>query len=414
MSDDEYLAGGYSPYSDLEDFLWDADPAPDLADDLASHALHSPIFADEPGYELLEYHSDWDYYSDDYFDDDPDILKDNPQDGAPVKVREKSGKEPERGKKRKLVDTQDIPPLDLGERKYLEACMKGTIWAKPIPERRNLYQATKPQKVALMKDWRKKFGSTKVQPESGNKQIISHTDESWAVNMSLADMGLTNERGSRIEPGGGQEATEEDGEEPDDGEGAEDAMQGVDIEALKQLAESLEPGAEIDVEKLMQEANIVLAARRNKPHVGKEAVPAAENDVNPRPEKRRKTNETALPSPPVSHESVLTETTQSFAQPMKEANDPGSEQLKRGRGQPSKESKNQESRSKRGSATRKRKASSSPEPTGSPAPKASTKTTASSRAKRVATGAKRASAEHKGAGPVATAASSRPSRSRKK
>ena len=414
MSDDEYVAGGYSPYSDLEDLLWDADPAPDLADDLASHALHSPIFADEPGYELLDYHSDWEYYSDDYFDDDPHILKNNPQDGGSSKVRRPGGDQTARGKKRKLVETQDIPPLDLGERKYLEACMKGTIWATPIPERENLYTSTEPQKVALMKDWKNKFGSVKVQPENGSKEVISHADESWAANMSLADMGLTNERGVRMEPGGGQEATEEDEEEPNEAEDGEDEMQGVDIETLKQLAESLEPGAEIDVEKLMKEANVVLAARRNKPQVKREAEPPTGDELSPRPEKRRKTHETTLPSPPASNKSVLPEPIQTAAQPEQEVDGLGPTQPRSGRGRPRKQSKPMQARSKQESVTRKRKASTSPEPAESPPLKASMKTTASSRAKRVATGSKKAPVEDKGAPPIATAASSRPSRTRKK
>lgn len=413
MSDDEYVAGGYSPYSDLEDLLWDADPAPDLADDLASHALHSPIFADEPGYELLEYHSDWEYYSDDYFDDDPHILKNNPQDGGSSKVHRPGGDQPARGKKRKLVETQDIPPLDLGERKHLEACMKGTIWATPIPERENLYTSTEPQKVALMKDWKNKFGSIKVQPESDSKEVISHADESWAANMSLADMGLTNERGSRVEPGG-QEATEGDEEEPNEAEDGEDGMQGVDIETLKQLAESLEPGAEIDVEKLMQEANVVLAARRNKPQVKSEAEPPNGSEPSPRPEKRRKTHETTLPSPPASTKSVLPETMQTAAQPEHEADGSGPTQPTSGRGRPRKQSRPIQARSNQESATRKRKASTSPEPAEAPPPKASMKTTASSRAKRVATGSKKAPVDEKGVPPIATAASSRPIRSRKK
>src|SRR3954454_17739609 len=105
MSDLEDYA--YSPYDDLEDILWDADPNPELADDLAEHALHSPVYLDEiAGYELEEYHSDWEYYSDDYMDDDPTLEN--------REFVEKDSFQ-KRGKKRKLVDTKDIPALDLNE-----------------------------------------------------------------------------------------------------------------------------------------------------------------------------------------------------------------------------------------------------------------------------------------------------------
>src|ERR1700744_6154107 len=119
MSDIEDYA--YSPYDDLEDILYDADPAPELADDLAEHAVHSPVYQDEDAVknELQEYFSDWNYYSDDYMDDDPSLLRKNPQDGSSPKQSTNLRRSVKRGKKRKLGETQDTPSSHVDEDQLL-------------------------------------------------------------------------------------------------------------------------------------------------------------------------------------------------------------------------------------------------------------------------------------------------------
>lgn len=57
MSDDEYYYD--SPYEDVYDILYDADPAPELADDLAERAVYSPIWQHTHTGELKDYFSDW-------------------------------------------------------------------------------------------------------------------------------------------------------------------------------------------------------------------------------------------------------------------------------------------------------------------------------------------------------------------
>ncbi|KAI9676106.1 MAG: hypothetical protein M1817_000850 [Caeruleum heppii] len=66
MSDDD-------DYFDEDEFLfWDegaADGVAAFADDLAEHAVHSPVYLDnDPTLDLVEYWSDWDYYSDEFYD----------------------------------------------------------------------------------------------------------------------------------------------------------------------------------------------------------------------------------------------------------------------------------------------------------------------------------------------------------
>ena len=201
MSDLEDYA--YSPYDDLEDILWDADPNPELADDLAEHALHSPVYLDEiAGYEIEEYHSDWEYYSDDYMDDDPTlenrefIEKESPQ---------------KRGKKRKLVDTKDIPALDLNEPKLILRSIKGTVWAKPRRTELPTHTVGQGDRISLMKNWKQVFS---IKDDGwGRRTDTTDNDESWAKDLGLADMGLQPQRQMSFEQGPVQEEEEYDDED---------------------------------------------------------------------------------------------------------------------------------------------------------------------------------------------------------
>ena len=423
MSDDGY--GAYSPYdSDFDDFLYDADPAPDLADDLASHAIHSPLFQDEPGYELAEYHSDWDYYSDDYYDDDPDILKHNPQDGSPIKSRSHNKAEGlKRGKKRKLVDVQDIPDIDLGERKTLKDCMRGTVWATPLPERDNVFVRGDDEKIALLKDWKNVFGTTSVQDKAISTQP---PDESWANDMSLADMGLRNERGNMVEQGGEKDVAEL---EDEDGEGME-----LDEEGAAALLEQIEGMDEEEAAALLQ--RVKGQAQVNAPAASPDTSPAKKlhplatvqassspslnqlNEPLPVLSKRRKQNNDVLPSPPQSNQSPVLEHSDAAAPtPVADEEKGLTQEPKRGRGRPTKSSNaNATPRATSSSTvnsrgTRKRKASASPSPERT---KGVSRTTASSRAKRVASSVKGVGTETSEKESSRMNVSTRSSRSRKK
>ncbi|KAK4944476.1 hypothetical protein LTR10_016150 [Elasticomyces elasticus] len=190
MSDIEDYA--YSPYDDIDDLLWDADPAPELADDLAEHACPSPVYQDEiAGFELQEYHSDWEYYSDDYMDDDPALLKNNTLDGGPPK--------------------QAVKKKDTGD--------MSTVWGRPGEQNPPRYNTGQGMKVALMKNWKEVFAIT---DDGWSKQRHqSDEDESWAKDMSLADMGLQNMQGKALEAdaeGQPSEYAVENVEEVEDGD----------------------------------------------------------------------------------------------------------------------------------------------------------------------------------------------------
>lgn len=289
MSDIEDYA--YSPYDDLEDILYDADPAPELADELADHAIHSPMYNDEDlvKNELDDYFSDWEYYSDDYLDDDPTLLKGNPQDGTPVKPRKLK-----RGKKRKLAETQDIPPSNLDEGMLLTRCIQGTVWAKPSELRTPPYTDGQEKKVALMKDWKQAFATK----DNGWKRSTTQgeEDESWAKDMSLADMGLQNlPRQASFE----QEAQQA---EPEFEEDDEDNLDEAYAEHKDERLPSLQDIPETSFVKPRHDLLIEEDDGGGKEYIT--AVPEpADMDGTDVPRKRRRIKP-ALPSPPDSNEAV--------------------------------------------------------------------------------------------------------------
>lgn len=403
----------YSPppspnaFDDLEDVLYDADPAPDLADELASHALHSPLLYAaeyEPGYDLQEYYSDWEYYSDDYYDDDPTILKKNPIDGSPVKTTAGNHGPPKSGRsrKRKLEDRDsDIPPL-VDDRQYLDACMKGTVWAQPIQARDNVYLAGQGEKVALLKDWRTKFGTAspkKNQRKSKAKPALPK-DESWANDLSLADMGLLNARGAIAQV------------QEDDGEGVAD----IDEEAEEDYDEHDEMGEDDAMEDELMEGQD-RTSQNEKPaykHVHSQQTSpqpdSFEFDVHPvkRRMKDAAPSAPSMPSPPATNGSALPNGTRRTQATVDSASTTASVAMSKSK------KKQQAPAVPEGKRSLKRRALSEDEDTDASAlPQArATAPTASSRAKRVASTANNVLSEKNKAS--AESGPARATRSRKK
>lgn len=228
MSDDGYYE--YDPeYEEFTDMLYEADANPDLADDLASRAIYSPVWQDDVAEELRDYFSDWDYYSDDYFDDDPSLM------GTDQKV---SAKEiAKRGKKRKATVDSREPPAKRAAIDALTACLRGTVWKSPSPDPPVTYRKGMVAPVALKlpkEIMQARFGRRRNTFAAGEekKQIRSKEDETWANDLSLADMGLKTERSmSTHEPADVDDMDEEDlmsqavdDEDEESGEAVEEEM----------------------------------------------------------------------------------------------------------------------------------------------------------------------------------------------
>ena len=212
MSDDDYAAD--SPFDGFDDYyFWDDGASQDVADDLAEHTMPSPVYLEDPAYEMMGGYSDWEYYSDDYYDDDPILLKNNPQAGSPpVSLKYRNGqasshKSQKHGRKRKLAHTEEIPSLSLDEPGLVEIVQNigqnitGTTWKIDKFDSEELYHHGEAKRVALLKDWRSVFQES--QPKSdrrskgmSNKKVALHED--WANDLSLADMGLMTAKGKHV------------------------------------------------------------------------------------------------------------------------------------------------------------------------------------------------------------------------
>ncbi|GAD97671.1 hypothetical protein NFIA_078390 [Paecilomyces variotii No. 5] len=169
MSDDEDFFD-----DDYEDeWYWAEDPNPDIADNLAETAQHSPIPVDDPALELVEIFSDWEYYSDDYYDDDPSVVRKlRSTRASPFRSRVKpqgNGHDDQmrNTKKRKLARIDDIPELGLDDEetpppfeRIDASSFKGTVWKKSddaAVKRVQLYEPGLGEKVALLRNWREVF-----------------------------------------------------------------------------------------------------------------------------------------------------------------------------------------------------------------------------------------------------------------
>ena len=230
MSDDDYVAD--SPFDGGDDYyFWDDAASQDVADDLAEHTMPSPVYLEDPAYEMMGGYSDWEYYSDDYYDDDPNLLKNNPQAGSPpasLKLRygqANSDKAQKRGRKRKLVDTEAIPTLSLNGPGLVEIVQNigrniiGTTWKVDKPESEEPYRQGEAKRVALLKDWRNIFRES--QPKSdrrsnGMPNNKAAMQDEWANDLSLADMGLMTATGKHLSPSDlGNDYDEDEDEELD-------------------------------------------------------------------------------------------------------------------------------------------------------------------------------------------------------
>lgn len=112
---------------------------------------------EDPSLEIVETYSDWEYYSDDYYDDDPTIM-------AKQKTNGVAHTGEPRQKKRKLSSLENIPTLSLGSSVAdspapMVNTFKGVLWRVPVKadDKIELYEPGKGEKVALLSDWRELF-----------------------------------------------------------------------------------------------------------------------------------------------------------------------------------------------------------------------------------------------------------------
>ncbi|KAJ5470289.1 hypothetical protein N7530_007646 [Penicillium desertorum] len=164
MSDDD-------EYYEFEDDYMYEDLGPDMVDDLAASSHYEAALYEDPGIDVEDYFSDWDYYSDDYHDDDATV-----DHSAERKKRtEIAATAPRRTK------TSSLPDI---------ASFQSVVWKTPALDRDQdvaiLYEPDTGEKVALLENWREVFKSAQPALDKSRlkkRQVV----ESKLVEPSLAD-----------------------------------------------------------------------------------------------------------------------------------------------------------------------------------------------------------------------------------
>ncbi|CAI7671398.1 uncharacterized protein N7487_000518 [Penicillium crustosum] len=180
MSDDD-------EYYEFEDDYMYEDLVPDLVDDLAASSYYEAALYEDPGIDVEDYFSDWDYYSDDYHDDDATVE----QSAERKKRTEIAATAPRRTKASARPKSQiaRIPPTKSPLVPDI-ASFQGVVWKTPALDRDQdvaiLYEPDTGEKVALLENWREVFKS--AQPALDRSRLKKrNVVESKHVDLSLAD-----------------------------------------------------------------------------------------------------------------------------------------------------------------------------------------------------------------------------------
>jgi len=125
--------------------------------------MHSPVLVNyDPAFETASLPSDWEYYSDDYWDHDPPKKKKRKANNdEAVGGRHKFKEEGARRKRTMLKSTKDVPGLSLGE----PTLTAPTVVWKSKEEVLDSFEGMgmgkgHGEKVSLLKDWRERFKLT--------------------------------------------------------------------------------------------------------------------------------------------------------------------------------------------------------------------------------------------------------------
>lgn len=169
--DDEY-------YEWDEDYLYE-ELVPDLVDELAGTSYYEAALYEDPKFDVDDYFSDWEYYSDDYYDDDPTV-KHNSVRAKATDAATKSRHAPtQRATQVKSSLAPDITSF------------QGVVWKTPSLEKDEqyavqIYEPGNGDKVALLENWREIFKS--AQPALDKSRLRKRrTRETLVSDASFAD-----------------------------------------------------------------------------------------------------------------------------------------------------------------------------------------------------------------------------------
>ncbi|KZF23027.1 hypothetical protein L228DRAFT_268391 [Xylona heveae TC161] len=162
MSDEEDY------YGDDDEYIYYDDEPLDVVDDLAEHTMHSPVWQEDPRYETLDYFSDWDYYSDDFYDEDSSLRKPNVQLTTASNLAE--GIQPLTVFNSKKGTRQRINTRHQNKRgtnpkisqKHQQWYPKVVWKSRPVLHKPPLIDPSDAETVALFENWRETFGENQT------------------------------------------------------------------------------------------------------------------------------------------------------------------------------------------------------------------------------------------------------------
>ncbi|PYI01350.1 hypothetical protein BO78DRAFT_401372 [Aspergillus sclerotiicarbonarius CBS 121057] len=275
MSDDEDF---YDEYD--EDIFWVEEPDPTVADDLAATATvtNDLIFYDDPALEAEDFFSDWDDLSDDYYDQDPTVVRRQRALNA-LSQTPAAGVPPT---KRTRKPTAKTPQFDI-------AAFQGVVWKSSSDEVKiALHEPGEGEKVALLKNWREVFRNS--HPAIGRVRVRKDGRE-WMGGAGVVEAedlyGDGDEADADVEDG------DEDGVEVEATNGQSNGVV-VEVSAVSEMAEQ-EEDAEVNGDHPdAAEPADSLEVKKSKPN----GVAAAANKPATRGRKRKAEEETdPVPEP---------------------------------------------------------------------------------------------------------------------
>ncbi|KAL2822211.1 hypothetical protein BDW59DRAFT_149800, partial [Aspergillus cavernicola] len=147
-SDDEEFFDEF----DDDGIFWVEESEPTVADELAETTTYEATFLEDPTLETAEFFSDWEELSDDYYDEDPTVVRRLRAMGA-LSIKETADIDSPSTKRRKLVDD---PATNMQS-------FQGIAWRQPANETDlvEIYTPGECEKVALLKNWREVFRNAK-------------------------------------------------------------------------------------------------------------------------------------------------------------------------------------------------------------------------------------------------------------
>lgn len=133
--------------------------------------MHSPVYMDQGAYDAIDSASDWDYYTDEYFDDDLSVMRKqslevttSPNGAAGKKMRNKRKQGEQQHDDNDNINNEDDP------NSFCRILWRSSGY---LVDQGELYEPGKGEKVALLKNWREIFKDSQPKRDHRLQKSVS-------------------------------------------------------------------------------------------------------------------------------------------------------------------------------------------------------------------------------------------------